>query len=118
MHLTKAMAASRAKRTTKITPDSVEGEIVSPLQMGTPKKNPLRERTEDALQRKADKHAAHVAAQVKAFYEAMEPIADQGLCKGEYRKDLCEDARKQLRAQGITIVDHGENVCSLYLVSW
>ena len=108
------MAPSKTTRTRKTKPATTTAVDVE----GPSPKNPLRERTEAALRLKADKRAAYIAAQVKAFYDFMGPLADQGLCEGEYRKDLCEEARKQLKDEGIKLSDHGEHVCSLFAVKW
>lgn len=114
------MSASKAKSTPKTTTGSVDGEMVSLLRMDVPrpKVNYLRERTEAALKLKADRRAAYIADQIKVFYATMEPIADKGLHEADYCKDLCPEAQKQLREEGIKIVDHGENICSSFKVSW
>jgi hypothetical protein len=100
-------------------PKSFDSEMVPLLRGDAPKpKGSLRERTNAALKLKADKEAAKVEAQVLAFYEVMNPIADTGLCEGDYRKGLSDEAIKILKADGIKIRDNGDGVCCLYTASW
>jgi hypothetical protein len=109
------MATARTRK----TPKDFDSEMVPLLRGDNPKpKGSLRERTNAALKLKADKQAAKVEGQVKAFYEAMNPLADTGLCEGEYRKGLNDEAIRILKKDGITIRDDGGGVCSLYHVKW
>ncbi len=78
----------------------------------------LRERTDAALKRKAEKKQKQIDAQIIDFFATMEPIADTGVSKGEYLKDLSKEAREVIESQGIKLEDNGGGVASSWVAKW
>lgn len=78
----------------------------------------LRDRTEKAINLRVQQKLNRIKEQVQAFYNAMDPIADQGLFEGKYTKPLDEETIAQLSAEGVKIIDQGEGVCDSFLAKW
>lgn len=78
----------------------------------------LRRRTDEALRKKAEEKQTQIESQVTDFFATMGPIADKGLCEGDYRKDLCEEARQFIESQGIKLKDLSDGFASYWEASW
>jgi hypothetical protein len=81
--------------------------------------NRLKLRADKACEDRATKAKLKAEAEIKAFYEAMEPLADRGLYEGDYRGYLSELALQILKNEdGLKFRNDGDGVATCWHVTW